>query len=293
MGFEPVLSESGNVFYDPTLNVQDACLAEVPTCQIFVLVIGGRFGTRFKDTSKSITNYEYQEAAKHKIPIFALVERQVHTEYLVYQRNKGNPSVDATKINYPSVDSVNIFDFIEEVGSKAVNNALIPFSDYNELESYLRQQWAGMMFSFLAKQGETERVATMLETLTTMSNRIEFLSKQILSSVGTDVAKLTMTIYDTMLKYECIRDLAYAGFRPSPLDILQTKDYETLAKGRLTIDASEGFSISSTGGISKPSFEKNKEGYKELRKEVLKILADSGKRLEDLVYASRNEATNR
>ena len=45
MGFEPVLSEEGSVFFDPRRHTQDACLAEVPNCQIFVLVIGGRYGS--------------------------------------------------------------------------------------------------------------------------------------------------------------------------------------------------------------------------------------------------------
>lgn len=32
LGYEPILSEEGSVFYDPSLHVQEACLTEVPTC---------------------------------------------------------------------------------------------------------------------------------------------------------------------------------------------------------------------------------------------------------------------
>lgn len=39
LGYEPILSEEGNVFYDPSLHVQDACLAEVPSCQVLLLII--------------------------------------------------------------------------------------------------------------------------------------------------------------------------------------------------------------------------------------------------------------
>jgi uncharacterized UBP type Zn finger protein len=127
-------SEEGNVFYNPKLDVQDACLVEVPTCHMFVLIIGGRFGTKYKQTDESITNHEYKEAVKSGVPIFALVEQQVEMEYLVYRRNKDNPNVGVAKINYPSVDLVRIFDFMEEVQSNSVSNALAPFSDYVELE---------------------------------------------------------------------------------------------------------------------------------------------------------------
>lgn len=73
LGYEPVLSEEGSVFFNPCLHTQDACIAEVPNCQIFVLLIGGRFGAKFKAEKHSITNAEYREAVRLKIPIFALV----------------------------------------------------------------------------------------------------------------------------------------------------------------------------------------------------------------------------
>jgi hypothetical protein len=284
MGFEPVLSEEGNVFYDPKLHVQDACLAEVSTCQMFVLIIGGHFGTTFKQATESITNHEYREAVKAKVPIFALVEQQTYAEYSVYCKNKENLDIDATKISYPSVDSILIFDFMDEVRGSAVNNALVPFSDFSELESYLKQQWAGMMFNFLSQEGESKRVADMLEALTAMSDRIEFLSRQILSSVGTDIAKLTAQIYDIMLRYECIRDLAFIGIRPSPKDIIQTEDYVSLGKGKIRIDPiADDYSVSGSGEFAEERLELNKQQYKELRTEVLNTLSESGKNPADFV----------
>lgn len=290
MGFEPVLSEEGNIFYDPKLHVQDACIAEVPTCQMFVLIIGGRFGSKYKNTPKSITNREYQEAVKSGVPIFALVEQQVHSQYIVYNKNKENPQIDATKINYPAIDSIHIFDFMEEVQSNSVNNALVPFSNYNELESYLKQQWAGLMFTFLAQQGESMRVANMLETLTTMSDRIEFLSKQILASVGTDIDKLNVQIYDVMLQHECIRDLAACGVKLVPLDIVKTENYKDLLKDKVKIserDHSASMVSWGTGGeFSKKKFEANKKGYKKLKEKIQKILTESGKSIEELTIES-------
>jgi hypothetical protein len=290
MGFEPVLSEEGNVFYNPKLNVQDACLVEVPTCQLFVLIIGGRFGTKYKQTTESITNHEYKEAVKSGVPIFALVEQPVQIEYLIYRRNKDNPNIDVTKISYPSADSVKIFDFMEEVQCNSVNNALAPFSDYAELESYLKQQWAGFMFTFLSQQGESKRVANMLEALTTMSNRLEFLSKQILTTVGTDIDKLNVRIYDYMLQHDCIRVLASVGKKVVPSDIVRAKNFKDLAKG-ISLKVTEKDSLSVAYGqgyisASKTRFELIENDFEKLKKEVLKILEESNKNPEEFVRAS-------
>ena len=151
LGYEPVLSEEGSIFFDPRKDVTDSCLSEVPNCQLFVLIIGGRFGGEYKDTEKSITNVEYEEATRLKIPVFALVEHAVNAQYQVYLSNKENKNIDENEINYPAVDSIKIFEFIGEVRHNAVNNALVPFRDFADIESYLRKQWAGMMFSFLVK----------------------------------------------------------------------------------------------------------------------------------------------
>lgn len=279
MGFEPVLSERGNVFYDPKMHVQDACLAEVPTCQMFVLIIGGRFGSEYKDTSESIVNHEYKRAVESKIPVFALVEQQVNAEFFVFRNNKEKKDVDATKIDYPSVDSTKIFDFMEEVQNNSVNNALVAFSDYNELQSYLRQQWAGMMFNFLAKQSESRRVASLLETLTAMSDKIEFLAKEILGSVGTNMAKLNAKVYETLQKHESFSLLKKSGIEISSLGVVKNIGLEGIFKEMKIVledkDERVEFVLKSMRGfkkvvwIDKMLLAKLERDYQEMRHEVL------------------------
>ncbi|MCJ7423536.1 DUF4062 domain-containing protein [Candidatus Bathyarchaeota archaeon] len=294
MGFEPVLSEEGSVYFDPSKHVQDSCLAEVPNCQMFVLIIGGRFGSKYKDKPESIVNYEYREAAENKIPVFAMVEQQVYGEYRVYQKNKENKNIDASKITYPSVDSTKIFDFMEEVQGKSVNNALVPFSDFNELESYLKQQWAGMMFSFLTRKSESERVASTLETLATMSNRIEFLSKQILSSVGKDVEKLNAELYEVVSASEFVYR-PMAEFFPgvfSPVNIVRESDFQkAIAKSDAAISFHKGGGLrvaSKAGDIwyISPTVLKTVElGYLELRERLIDILSKANMTPEAFVKA--------
>ena len=57
-GCAPVISELGDVFYDPAIHSHEACLQEASQSDALVLIIGGRYGGQYKDTDVSIT---YQE----------------------------------------------------------------------------------------------------------------------------------------------------------------------------------------------------------------------------------------
>src|SRR5262249_50278843 len=161
-------------------HTQDACIAEIPNCQLFVLIIGGRFGSEFHNSGGSITNAEYREAVRLKIPIFALVEQGVYADFTVYSSNRGREDIEG--FVFPNCDDIRIFEFITEVRAQAVNNALVPFGDFRDMEKYLRQQWAGMMHSYLIASNEEQRVTDTLSVMTKMSERIEILSEQILKS---------------------------------------------------------------------------------------------------------------
>jgi len=286
LGYDPVLSEEGAIYYDPTLDTQDSCLREVPSCQLFILIIGGRFGKAYKDTKASITNIEYREAVKSKIPIFALVDNSVLGEYFVYQKNRDNPKIDENKIDYPSVDSTKIFSFIEEVRMNSVNNALNLFSDFSDIESYLRQQWAGMMFSFLTRQNEDRRVADTLSALSQVSDRVEFLSTQILKSIGTEEAKLMTELYDVMIAHECFRDLAYFKLKPTPKDILKNNTFSGCAESlgvKLKTPSESGVLMSLSGEIADYRRKSDSNDYRSLREEMLKILSSYNTSLEDFL----------
>ena len=47
----------------------DACLEDVRTCQLVIILIGMRYGNVDEDTGKSFTELEYEEARKNYIPV--------------------------------------------------------------------------------------------------------------------------------------------------------------------------------------------------------------------------------
>src|SRR5579871_292696 len=145
LGYVPVLSEDGAVYYDPKTGAAQSCIADIPNAQLFVLIIGGRFGSTMPNSDQSITNAEYQKAIQEKIPVFALVDQGTHNDFQLYRHNVGKREA-LEAITFPNADSTKIFDFIQEVQNASVNNAIYPFRTYSDMESYLRSQWAGMVY---------------------------------------------------------------------------------------------------------------------------------------------------
>lgn len=277
LGYEPVLSEDGAVFFNPVQHTHDSCLSEVPNCQMFVLIIGGRYGGLFKDKVSSITNEEYRMAIKQKIPVFALVESSVYSDHHVYNSNRKNEHVDESKINYPSVDNIKIFKFIDEVRSASVNNAIVPFKDFSDIEAYLKQQWAGMMFSYLTADNESQRIASTLLGLEEVNERIEMISRKILESVGTEETNIEAELFSMMISTDVLRSLSYWKLVPTPASILKNTTFKSCAKSLgLNMKVNEtdlSSTIGESGTISKPKFDQNEKEYKELRKKMINFLA--------------------
>lgn len=281
LGYNAILSERGAIYYNPDRDAASSAVAEVANCQIYVLVIGGRFGSEFPDASQSVTNEEYKEAIRHKVPVFALVEHGVLADYQVWQANRERGD-EQGPIIYPNVDDERVFEFIDEVRTQSVNNALFPFRDFEDIQTYLRRQWAGMLYSFLLSRNQTERVEETLNALEMVGRRVEVLSKGILESVGSAEAKATAEMYDLMLGSSAVQDMSRLGLRPTPQDILQSEDFLECTERLGGVwevqpeDADVDYNTSYSAGEGKMSFFYAKgvrRDYEELR-EKLQAIAD-------------------
>jgi hypothetical protein len=286
LGYEPVMSEEGAIFYDPRMHVQDACITEVPSCQVLVLIIGGRYGSLYQDSGGSITNEEYKSAVKAKIPIFALVERGVLDDYRVFKANTQNSEINVQAIKYPAVDSTKIFGFIDEVQTQVVNNALFQFSDFEEMQAYLKQQWASMLHRYLTSEGEARRTADILEALAKANERIEFLTRRIVDSVGSRLAKVSVRLYDLLLNSEVAHDLSCWSLPVSPKRILQAKTFDVFCNGQIEVDKDSEKEYSLTYGgppyrLSSGRYKANAKNYGVLRQSLEAALKEAGVSLED------------
>ncbi|MGB8899763.1 MAG: DUF4062 domain-containing protein [Methylocella sp.] len=156
LGFDSVLSEKGDIAFSPDVPLDESCYREASTADVLVLIIGGRYGSAASTEEKkparavferydSITKKEYDAACSRDIPVYILIEQNVHTEYHTYLRNKDNEN-----IQYAHVDSVNVFRLIQVILSKPRNNPVHTFERFSDIESWLREQWAGLFANFFS-----------------------------------------------------------------------------------------------------------------------------------------------
>lgn len=193
LGFETILSKKGHIAYNPDQPLDESCYREAQTADIFVLLIGGRYGSaasneRTKPTDEffgrydSITKKEYESAIHRVIPTYILIESNVHTEYYTFLKNKNND-----KIVYAQVDSVNIFYFIEEILAKPSNNPIHTFERFSDIAVWLKEQWSGLFRDFLNRRSQQQQ----LTTLTNQVAQLKAISDTLQKYLETVVSKIT------------------------------------------------------------------------------------------------------
>lgn len=178
LGHEPVLSDHGDVLFDPRTHTHTSCLDEVQNADVLVLIIGGRFGGTavpealsslslgtLSSRRTSITQAEAVSAIQHDIPIYTFIDLAVLGDHATYERNKSNPAYLAA---LPVFNSINkqetatyIFEFINFVRLRSTNNALFPFRSVDEIESVLRQQWSAYFRKLLREQHAAKDINSM------------------------------------------------------------------------------------------------------------------------------------
>lgn len=183
-GFQPILSEYSGVYYDVDAHTHDSCINEVAHCDMFVLIISGRYGGKFKGgNGESITQAEYNKARELGLPIFTFVKADVFSAQHYYKENMLTHNEEfARKIKYPAIekqsDAPSIFSFIDIVHRAKTNNGIEKYQSFSDIEIHLKKQWAGMFFSFLQKRKEQDKVEAMtsvLEKLASSSTKLEVL----------------------------------------------------------------------------------------------------------------------
>ena len=109
LGYIPLLSELPSFPINPDLNTVENCRARVENnADIFVLVIGGRYGSIDEKTEKSITNLEFLAAQRKGIPIYAFLDREIHSILPVWRKNKDGDFSG-------TVDTPLLFEFVEKI----------------------------------------------------------------------------------------------------------------------------------------------------------------------------------
>lgn len=147
LGLIPVISEYDSFPIDPTTSAVENCLKVVDeNADIFVLIIGGRYGT-IKDQGKSVTNMEYIKARARGIPIYVFIDKSILSVLPLWF---ANPQSDFSAV----VDSPKLFEFVTSIrDTDAVWT--IPFEIAQDITRGLRKQFA---YLFMDALGFRQRV---------------------------------------------------------------------------------------------------------------------------------------
>ena len=216
LGYEAVLSEKGRIAYDPDIPLDKSCYRESASCDIFVLILGGRYGSAasgediasrpdFYERYQSITKKEYDSACSRDVPIYILVERTVFSEYEIYKKNKDNES-----INYAHVDSINIFRLLEEILGKSRNNPVFQFDRHTEIEEWLREQWAGLFRELINRRSEQKQLSSLSERISELSSinsSLQRYMETVVSSVSSSPEKAKQIIREEKERLNREKDL--------------------------------------------------------------------------------------
>lgn len=203
LGYDSVLSEKGAIAYAHDAPLDESCYREVASADIFVLIVGGRYGSEasehrtgltktFYERYDSITKQEYKAAAEKDIPVYVLIEKAVYSEYQTFTKNR-----DRTDIAYAHVDSVNVFHLIEEILAQPRNNPIQTFERFADIESWLREQWSGVFRELLnrtSSQRQLTSLAAQVTELAAVNETLRRYLEEVISRVSpSDAANIIKT----------------------------------------------------------------------------------------------------
>ena len=142
LGWRAVMSEIDSFPIDPDQTTVENSRRNVrQNADIYVMVVGARYGSIDVETDKSITNLEFVEARARGVPTYVFVNGDVLAQLQVW---KANPEADYTRI----VDTPRIFEFIDSFrGDGQVWT--FRFTTAEDIVNTLRQQFAYLVHDAL------------------------------------------------------------------------------------------------------------------------------------------------
>ncbi len=217
LGYEATVFESGDVVFSHDAPLDESCYREIGLCHVLVLIIGGRYGSGTSEERKransaesqknegsetknesaryteregryalynSVTSKEYQTARELDIPIYIFVEKGVLAEYETYKKNR------TANLIWAHVDSVNIFHLLDDIFAQSRNNLVREFGTADDITSWLRDQWAGLLAHFISKRRDDVSVGQLksqMDSLASVVSALKTYSEQIVRTVAKSV----------------------------------------------------------------------------------------------------------
>lgn len=174
LGYEPVRNEEGDIAYGSNEALQNYCYKEIANIDILISIIGNRFGNASEGKKdRSISNMELKTAIDQNKHVYVFIEKSVFVEYETYLLNEENKDV-----KYKYVDNINVYKFIKEIKALPSNNNIKDFESADDIISYLREQFAGLMKKFFVQEqrnNETNLIKDINATANTLKELVDYI----------------------------------------------------------------------------------------------------------------------
>lgn len=162
--YTPRMSEFGDLGYLPNLSAEDSCYQSVKECQLFILLIGKRYGALGKN-KLGVTHNEFQTARQLKLPVICLIDHEVHTFKQIHEANSDKNTI------YPGMDDPKMtFKLIQEFSSYSQNNGYLVYKTMLEARHHIKNQLAHIFCDLVMKRHDTVRgeIKDVLAEITTL-----------------------------------------------------------------------------------------------------------------------------
>lgn len=136
-----------------------------------------------KSENLSITQLEVLRAVSCSIPVFAFVDDRVYNDHATYEKNKAKSIIG--EIEFSSIEKPEtakyIFEFINYLRHRSVNNGITTYGKYADIEYSLRRQWSAIFQRLLSEQRMKSEGGRRIDALT---EQFEDLKAAILTAIG-------------------------------------------------------------------------------------------------------------
>lgn len=138
LGYETILSEYMEFPISPERDTFKNCVDNVDTkADIFILIVGTRYGYVMEDKKKSITNIEYLHAKAKGIPVYIFIQKSIIETLPKWE---SEPNTDFSEI----VDNTSLFEFVQHIRSED-NKWTFEFECVENIIECLRVQIANLL----------------------------------------------------------------------------------------------------------------------------------------------------
>ena len=140
-GLYPIAFEAGSIVINPSKDVIAACIKAASECDVFVLIISGKFGSEYENENISITWKEYRTARESDAVIIPFIHHHVLAikKFIGEYKNELNGYLTNKRLKETdTIDDIRILEFIDEIEKN--KDAYFSFSDAEDLISLLATQ---------------------------------------------------------------------------------------------------------------------------------------------------------